>query len=90
MTPAESVTLVEINRQRSIGWPDFHPEDYCHRCGARNVSSWAVDADEWRTAGIDGRWNEIICPQCFAELWQEATDRRVTWWLSLAHDGGNP
>jgi hypothetical protein len=23
----------EIAAQRNLGWPDFHPEDYCHRCG---------------------------------------------------------
>lgn len=78
------VSLAEIYRQRSLGWPDFHPEDYCHRCGARNLKSWAVDSACWNAAGIDGRWNEIICPQCFAELWQEATGIRVTWWLSLS------
>ncbi len=22
-----------IAEQRTKGWPDFHPEDFCHRCG---------------------------------------------------------
>ena len=68
-----SVTLEYIAEQRRAGWPDIHPEDYCHRCGGRNVSWW-MDNDAWnavmRPEGIDSpwRWNEIICPACFAEL----------------------
>ncbi len=31
-----SKTSDEINAQRDAGWPDFHPEDYCHRCGRPN------------------------------------------------------
>jgi hypothetical protein len=61
------------DRQRRDGWPDIHPEDYCHRCGGPNVS-WFVDSPVWnavmRPDGPDSpwRWQEIICPPCFIEL----------------------
>ena len=53
-----------------------HPEDYCHRCLNPNLS-WFIDPAVWnpvmRPEGDDApwRWNEIICPQCFAELFEE-------------------
>lgn len=52
-----------------------HPEDYCHRCLGRNLI-WHMQNDVWnavmREEGADGpwKWNEIICPQCFAELFE--------------------
>lgn len=69
----QHVDPVLIDAQRERGWPDFHPEDFCHRCGNRNLS-WHVDADTWNTVmrGGDpagwGDWQEIICPPCFTEL----------------------
>jgi hypothetical protein len=65
-------TRADFDRQRASGWPDFHPEDYCHRCGNPNPSWW-VAGPVWnlviRTDREPGdRWNEIICPSCFAEL----------------------
>ena len=68
-----SVTLEYIDEQRRDGWPDIHPEDFCHRCGGRNIS-WHIDSDVWnavmRPEGPDSpwRWNEIICPACFSEM----------------------
>lgn len=51
-----------------------HPEGYCHRCGGKNLS-WAVENDLWNAAmrpnGEDGRWGEIICPACFAEIFEK-------------------
>lgn len=38
-----------IKAQREAGWPDMHPEDYCHRCGNRNPL-WYADRDDWLTA----------------------------------------
>lgn len=70
------VSVEEIARQCESGWPDFGPEDYCHRCGGRNLSWW-IDSDAWnavmRADGPDApwKWNEIICPACFAELFEE-------------------
>ena len=49
--------------QRAAGWPDWHPEDYCHRCGGRNAS-WHVDSDRFNAAmgkPSEHRWNGIIC-----------------------------
>lgn len=70
---SERVSLDELDAQRAKGWPDFHPEDYCHRCG--NASeSWATPAEVWDPVmrGGDhngwGRWQEIICIPCFVEL----------------------
>lgn len=68
-----SITSEEMAEQRRAGWPDMHPEDFCHRCFGRNLSWWC-DPDVWnavmRPEGPDSpwRWNEIICPACFAEL----------------------
>lgn len=65
------VTLSEIEAQRAAGWPDFHPEDFCHRCGRSNIVWW-VDSDLFNEAigpeGIDPEWRGIVCPQCFVEL----------------------
>ncbi len=46
----------EIVRQRQLGWPDFHPEDFCHRCGRRNPV-WYADAALWNE-GTAGRREE--------------------------------
>lgn len=51
-----------------------HPEDYCHRCLGPNLS-WYIDSDVWndimRPAGQEEwLWSEIICPACFAELFE--------------------
>lgn len=57
------VDLAEIVRQRESGWPDFHPEDYCHWCGHRNAGSWSVDSALWNKAIGDP--TPILCPSCF-------------------------
>lgn len=38
-----------------------HPEDYCHRCGGRNVG-WYADSDLWNQFDPP---ESIICPICF-------------------------
>ena len=61
-----------IPAQRAAGWPDFHPEDYCHQCGRPNIRSW--HAPEWvQLTGSDGN---ILCPVCFAAL-----DSNAIWCL---------
>jgi hypothetical protein len=68
-----TVTYAQIAEQRAKGWPDFHPEDYCHRCGHPNMC-WFTQSDLWNAVVRDGgneAWKtkgEILCPQCFAEL----------------------
>lgn len=70
---AQRVDLAEIDAQRVAGWPNFHPEDYCHRCGHRNVS-WYTNNSTWDPVmrGGDpngwGEWQEIVCVPCFTEL----------------------
>jgi len=79
-----------ITEQRERGWPDMHPEDYCHRCGNRNPL-WVADRDDWLTAtsawaaetGREG----ICCPTCFTEMHTNATGRAVVWRL-VPHVGG--
>ena len=68
----------EIAEQRAKGWPDFHPEDYCHRCGRSNIC--------WYTAST--LWNEavplvspILCPQCFVAAWETVTGLSPAWAL---------
>lgn len=54
-----------------------HPESYCHRCGGPNVA-WHAPSPLWnevmRGGDINGpwKWDEIICPTCFAVLAREA------------------
>jgi hypothetical protein len=79
-----SVTIAEIDEQRRLGWPDFHPEDYCHRCGGINVPSWSVDSDRFNAAlgpYLEQPYNGIVCPGCFARLHEAATGLTVTWQL---------
>lgn len=84
MTKRLSIELWEIDQQRDLGWPDFHPEEYCHRCGGINLT-WYVDSDRFNTAmgGADNnmRWNGIICPGCFVQLHEEATGMYASWKL---------
>ncbi len=55
--------------------PLVHPESYCHRCYGKNLS-WSIDSGIWnaimRPDGPDSPWlwDEIICPACFAELFE--------------------
>jgi hypothetical protein len=80
-----SVTPDEIDAQRASGWTDFHPEEYCHRCGGKNVWSWHVDSDRFNVAmgpPAEHQWNGIICPGCFVELHEEATGLRCSWTLT--------
>ena len=80
---AQSVLPSEIPAQRAKGWPDFHPETFCHRCGHRNMNWW-TEGDDWATATDDlsRRELEILCPPCFADLWEQATGERVAWKVS--------
>jgi hypothetical protein len=78
------VSLHEIDEQRKRGWPDFHPEDYCHKCGNRNVPSWYVDSDRFNMAygpSQDHPYNGIVCPTCFVLDHEKATGLHGTWKL---------
>lgn len=78
-----SVKLSEIDEQRALGWPDFHPEDYCHRCGGRNPSWW-VDSDRFNMAfgpPEQHPYQGIVCPGCFVEAHEKATGLHCTWML---------
>lgn len=80
---ADRVPPEAIVKQRRLGWPDFHPEAYCHRCGARNIHSWWVDSDRFNIAmealGLDR--GTIVCPQCFVEGHHLATGLSTSWRL---------
>lgn len=83
----QSVTPAEIVRQRQLGWPDFHPEDFCHVCGHRNAAPWSAPAAEW-SAVVDGHGG-IFCPSCFTTLYAAATDDdRVCWELRVTWKDG--
>lgn len=75
----QSVTPAEIVRQRQLGWPDFHPEDFCHICGHRNPI-WSAPAEDWSTV-IDGHGG-IFCPSCWVTLYESVVGHRVGWWLT--------
>lgn len=88
MTHRTRVDPAWILEQRTLGWPDIHPEHYCHRCGARNPN-WYVDSrDVWLMA--TGAWaaetgrEGICCPNCFMEMHEAATGKRVLWRLTEA------
>lgn len=77
LTAQESARVdpARIEEQRAQGWPDMHPEDYCHRCGNRNPS-WFVSTREQWLAGTQAWAAEtgregICCPTCFEEIWEE-------------------
>ena len=80
-----TVTPGYIQSQREHGWLDIHPEDFCHRCGTRNML-WYATRDDWDAAtsawatetGREG----ICCPQCFAELHKEQTGESTIWGLT--------
>ena len=86
MTPRAQVSPGHIAKQREQGWPDIHPEDYCHGCGARNLP-WFVDAREvWLEATAEwaaetGR-EGICCLNCFVQMHHDHTGERVIWSLS--------
>lgn len=75
------VTPEQIVAQRSLGWPDFHPEDFCHRCGRPNMHWW-TDADEWvlATRNLERGVVAILCPSCFGELWAAESGLPMRHW----------
>lgn len=85
---ADSVPIELIEREREAGWPTIHPEDYCHRCGARNTSWWA-SAEDWKVA--TGQWaadtgrEGICCPRCFVEMYEQQTGEITIWELRKSH-----
>lgn len=80
----ERVTPEAIRRQRELGWPDFHPETYCHRCGGRNLTSWSVPSEMWNRAASP---RDILCPQCWTRAYEAATGAEFLHW-SLLPDAG--
>lgn len=84
------VTLEQIVEQMEKGWVDFHPEDYCHRCGRPNVC-WFVASDLWNqvdvsseATGVTGEKlpsSGIVCPSCFVEMFEAKGLGRLIWEL---------
>ena len=72
-----------IVEQRAKGWVDFHPEDFCHRCGNRNPV-WYVDSDRWNLAvdHLDRGNLTVLDPACFIELWEAKTGLKAAWDLT--------
>lgn len=93
---ARAVTLEQIAEQCALGWRDFHPEAYCHRCGQRNVKSWAAPNTLWaeaKAATPDWPASDIVCPQCFTEALEATRGHYDTFWVSTfdpeASEGGS-
>jgi hypothetical protein len=79
----QAVTLDAIADQRARNWPDFHPEDFCHRCGHRNAYSWAVHNDYWEAIPVEQRpTSDIMCISCFDTLFRAVTGMDIHWELS--------
>ena len=82
----QAVPPAAIEDQKARGWPDFHPEDFCHRCGHRNISWYTASPlwnEAWAVAEAEGGYQSVLCPRCFVELWEQATGLRVTWEVQL-------
>ncbi len=80
----ESVTIEEIAKQRLLGWPDFHPEDFCHLCGNKNPV-WFASNELWNS--VISSPTGILCPLCFTKLYEEKTGHTNTIWeFSLWHE----
>ena len=78
------IDVAEIDAQRAAGWPDFHPEDYCHECGRRNPV-WSTDL--WNaTRGDD--YVTIRCPSCFVFAWERIAGVRICWELRADPQSG--
>lgn len=70
---SEDTTPATIAAQRAAGWPEWHPEDYCHRCGGTNPP-WVTDAHLWTVgAGL----YDILCITCWVDAYQAATGETV-------------
>ncbi len=85
MTPKVYAERPEITAERESGWVNFHPEDLCHACGSENPL-WHADTELWYQAmGVrDTDGGGIVCPNCFIDLWHQATGADgVLWRLSL-------
>lgn len=85
------VTPAEIEEQRAKGWPDFHPEDYCHKCGGPNVVPWFTASELWNIAVPEKVRGTVLCPRCFVIAYEKATGEKCCWKLvpegySLADD----
>lgn len=69
-----NVDPLYIVEQRESGWPDIHPEDYCHMCGRENPL-WYAERDAWQQA--TKKWSEITgqegicCPTCFLKMFSD-------------------
>lgn len=82
----QSVTVEFIDTQRRTGWPDIHPESFCHRCGQRNPVWHAAPAlwNEGTASRPRGR-GDILCPTCFATEYERAyPDAFASWELRIA------
>jgi hypothetical protein len=70
----------EIAEEHQAGWVHFHPEDFCHKCGGRNIKPWFVKSELWNKVASP---NEIWCPQCFVEQYERVTGKQPCWELSI-------
>jgi hypothetical protein len=71
-----------ILSQRALGWPDMHPEDYCHLCGVA-FEHWITDRETWLLgtsawAAETGR-EGICCVTCFTEMYKATTGESPCW-----------
>ena len=73
--------------QKAAGWPDVHPEDYCHACGRPNPA-WFADSAQWNLATrSDPRGHyAILCPSCFVAAWEREAGGTVAWRMSIDSD----
>ena len=84
------LSLEDQQKQREQGWPDIHPEHFCHKCGFRNLRCWFTPGP-WPEQ-FDRENNGIVCPQCLGEA-VGGTDRskpyRTSWTITQEAIGGD-
>ena len=59
-----------------------HPEDFCQRCGGKNIKPWFAPSEVWND--VVGEREGILCPQCFVELAQASGKYTGAWELRPA------
>jgi len=57
-----------------------HPEDFCDRCGGKNIS-WQVESDRWNAAteALKLSSEVVLCPSCFVQGHEAATAMTCGW-----------
>ena len=68
-------------------------EDWCGRCGQRNVHCWYVESALWNAIMRDQEGREvvsIVCPRCFTDLYETVFPEPPPIWELRLKQGARP